>query len=361
MKARDLLVPIYAVGVFGALLQLTGGIWDVSWHILGVVDTFFTPSHLVLYAGIGLVLLAAGVGLYVRFRGFAPGAPDRFLLTGLLFALVAGSLQVAAGPFDFWWHENFGFDPFLFTPPHAILIVGVALAGIGMGVGAVRLLQARRSGLDLGAFRITRRGLHVLAVVGLTTLWLGLNGLVYLLADIGGFAFTFGLGEPFLAQAALPALILATSFLGLTGTLVFLSAKRILGWRGAATAVAVMGAAIMATASLGFRAANDPENGAVIAAFIPLYLAFLLPVALFDFLVKDLRSWWGTLVAAVLLAPFASFLDGFYSLGLWTEVPQFIPFLLVPIVLMGLVAGLTQLRFTDSLLSREMATAGRAG
>ncbi|MFQ5918942.1 MAG: hypothetical protein ACE5I4_02700 [Thermoplasmata archaeon] len=356
MKARNLLVPVYALGVFGALLQLTGGIWDVSWHILGIVETFFTPPHLVLYTGIGLVLFAAVVGIYVRFRGFARGAADRFLLTGLLIALVGGGLQVAAGPFDFWWHENFGFDPFLFTPPHAILIVGVALAGIGMGVGAVRVLQAQRAGLDLGAFRITRRRLHVLAVVGLTTLWLGLNGLVYLLADVGGIAYTFGLGEPFLVQAALPAFILATSFLGLTGTLVFLSAKRILGWRGAATAVAVLGAAIVAAASLGFQAANDPENGAVIAAFIPLYLAFLLPVALFDFLVKDLRSWWTTLVAAVLLAPFASYLDGFYSLGFWIDFPQSIPFLLIPMFLMGLVAGLTQLRFSESLLSREMAS-----
>ncbi len=98
-------------------------------------------------------------------------------------------------------------------------------------------------------------------MVGLTTLWLGLNGIVYLLVDTGGIAYTFGLGEPFLAQAALPAFVLAVSFLGLTGTLVFLSAKRILGWRGAATAMAVLGAAIVATVSLVFRAANDPENG----------------------------------------------------------------------------------------------------
>ncbi len=76
---------------------------------------------------------------------------------------------------------------------------------------------------------------------------------------------------------------------------------------------------------------------------------------------KDLRSWWRTLAAAVLLAPFASFLDGFYSLALRTIVPQFIPLLLVPMVLMGLVAGLTQLRFSGLLLSREMAAVARAG
>ncbi len=357
MKARDLLVPAYALGVFGALLQITGGVWDVSAHILGLVETFFTPSHLVLYAGIALVLLAVVVGVYVRFRGLARGPTDRFLLTGLLIALVGGGLQVAAGPFDSWWHATYGFDAFLFTPPHSLLVVGIALTGIGMGVGAVRLLQAHRAGVDLGAFRISRRGLHVLAVMGLTTLWLGLNGLVYLLTDTGGIAYTFGFGEPFLAQAGLPAFILGTSFLGLTGTLVFLSAKRILGWRGGATVVALLGAVIIATLSLGFRAANDPANGGAIAAFIPLYLAFLLPVALFDVLVRDLRSWRVTLLAGVLLAPFASFLDGFYSVGLWTEGPQFIPFLLVPILLMGLVAGLTQLRFSESLLSREMASA----
>ncbi len=357
MKARDLLVPAYALGVFGALLQLTGGIWDVSGHILGIVERFDTLPHLVLYAGIAMVLLAVVVGVYIRFRAFAGGTSDRFLLTGLLIALVGGGLQVAAGPFDSWWHATRGFDAFLFTPPHSLLIVGIALTGMGMGVGTVRLLQAHRAGVDLGAFRISRRLLHLLAVMGLTALWLGLNGLVYLLADTGGIADTFGFGEPFLAQAAPPVFILGTSFLGLTGTLVFLSAKRILRWRGAATAVALLGATIVATASLSFRAANDPVSGAAIAAFIPLYLAFLLPVALFDVLVRDLRSWWVTLLAAVLLAPFSAFLDGFYSSGLFTEAPESIPFLLVPIVLMGLVAGLTQLRFSESLLSRALASA----
>ncbi len=357
MKARDLLVPAYAVGVFGAFLQLTGGIWDVSWHILGIVETFDTLPHLILYAGIALALLAVVVGVYIRFRGFAHGTADRFLLTGLLIALVGGGLQVAAGPFDSWWHATYGFDAFLFTPPHSLLIVGIALTGVGMGVGTVRLLQAHRARVDLGASWITRKGLHVLAIMGLTTVWLGLNGLVYLLTDSGGIAYTFGFGESFLAQAGLPIFILGTSFLGLTGTLVFLSAKRILRWRGAATAVALLGAAMIATLSLGFRAANNPVHGAAIAAFIPLYRAFLVPVALFDVLVRDLRSWWVTLLAATLLAPFASFLDGFYSLGLWTEGPQFIPFLLVPLLLMGLVAGLTQLRFSESLLSRAMASA----
>lgn len=360
MRARDLLIPAYTLGVVGALLQLTGGIWDVSWHILDMVETFFTPPHTVVYTGVALVAVAALVGLYVRFRGFAPGAPDRFLLTGLLLALVGGGLQIVAGPIDFWWHDNFGFDPVLFSPPHALLIVGGAVTGIGMGMGAVRLLQGHRNGLDLGAFPYPPRGLHLLAVGGLTALWLGLNDLVYLAADVGGIAYTFGLGDAFVEQATPPAVVLATALFALTGTLVFLSAKRIFGWKGAATSVALLGAAIMATANLAFRAVNDPTGGAAIASFIPLYLAFVTPIAAFDFLVRDLGGRAKALLAAVLLAPFASFLDGFYSLGLWVGAPEFVPQLVVPLLLAGLVAGLTQLRFTDSLVSRKLAGPVRA-
>src|SRR2546428_293740 len=52
LEADRLLTPLYGLGVVGALLQVAGANWDVSSHILGIVDSFFTPSHLVLYLGI---------------------------------------------------------------------------------------------------------------------------------------------------------------------------------------------------------------------------------------------------------------------------------------------------------------------
>ena len=112
--SSDLLVPTYMVGVVGAFLQISGGIWDVSSHIIGIVETFFTVPHLVLYAGVLLCLVASLTGVLLRRRLGSSVAPGLF--AGLRVSLVGGGLQVIAGPFDLWWHSTYGFDPHLFTP-----------------------------------------------------------------------------------------------------------------------------------------------------------------------------------------------------------------------------------------------------
>src|SRR5713101_1586959 len=106
----DLLVPTYIVGVVGAFLQISGGIWDVSSHIMGIVETFFTVPHLVLYTGVVLSLVASLTGLALR-KSVGARTVEPSLFTGLRVSLVAGALQVVAGPFDVWWHSTYGFDP----------------------------------------------------------------------------------------------------------------------------------------------------------------------------------------------------------------------------------------------------------
>src|SRR5881409_147207 len=76
--SSDLLVPTYMVGVVGAFLQISGGIWDVSSHIIGIVETFFTVPHLVLYAGVLLCLVASLTGVLLRRRLGSSAAPGLF-------------------------------------------------------------------------------------------------------------------------------------------------------------------------------------------------------------------------------------------------------------------------------------------
>jgi len=161
----DLLVPTYIVGVVGALLQISGGIWDVSSHIMGIVETFFTVPHLVLYSGVLLCLVASLTGVVLRRRVGSSVASGLF--TGLRVSLVGGALQVVAGPFDLWWHSAYGFDPHLFTPSHSLLITGLVLNGVGMGIAATRLVQAGRAGTGLGRFAPGTRWLELLALVAL--------------------------------------------------------------------------------------------------------------------------------------------------------------------------------------------------
>src|SRR5438309_2733660 len=182
LNSRGLLVPTYGLGVVGAFLQVAGANWDVSSHVLGIVDTFFTPPHLVLYLGILLSLVAGIIGVLI----IRPKGDDRQIGLGLKVSLGGSTIQLIAAPLDFTWHELFGFDPFLFTPTHSMLIVGLALCGIGMTVGAMRLL--RRDG--------SSRTLKLLGTLSLATIWLDLNFLVLWLINAQGVAYTFAICSP---------------------------------------------------------------------------------------------------------------------------------------------------------------------
>jgi len=345
----DLLVPTYIVGVVGAFLQISGGIWDVSSHIMGIVETFFTVPHLVLYTGVLLCLVASLTGVMLR-RGLTSSVASG-LFTGLRVSLVGGALQVIAGPFDLWWHSTYGFDPHLFTPSHSLLITGLVLNGVGMGIAATRLVQASRAGIDLGRFSPRTRWLESLALVSLCGVWLGLNGLVYLVTDIDGLNYTFHLGQSWVDAAAPVSFVIMGLLLAGVASLMFIVTKRTFPWTGAVSIVAVMVAVVVGTANLGFRAwyqtGIDPSEGARIASFIPVYLSFLVPVVLLDYASARELDRVRAVLFATLVAPFASYLDGFYSLVLWVSRPNLVPMLLIPMFAAGAIAAMFRTRFVN--------------
>jgi hypothetical protein len=358
---RNLWVPVYTVGIFGAFLQVAGGTWDVAWHALERVDSFFALNHIPLYAGVGLSLLAAFFGLILQRRGGPTGEVPPRLATGLRVGLLGGVVQVIAGGFDGWWHTNFGFDPFLFTPSHSLLVVGIVLSTLGMAIGAARLLRLHESAPQLLGALASRRWLQVLVIVALTNLWLALNATVYLLADVDGMAYTFRLGQTFVAQTTLPAVVAAVTALGITGTIVFFAAKSLLEFRGGVSIMAALAAAVLGVANLAFRAlaTTNPADAARFGGFIPLYLTFLIPVFAFDFFTKDTSPKRVKILGAALVGPFASYLDGWYGLALWTQVEVLVPWLLVPTMLAGLVGVLARSRLTTVLTAESVAASPR--
>ncbi len=364
---KGLIIPVYALGVVGAFLQIAGANWDVSSHILGVVDTFFTPPHSVLYAGILLVLIAGVLGVWLARRVDDEG--QRGVFTGLKVAFAGSMIQLIAAPLDFWWHSAFGFDPFLFTPTHSLLIIGLALGGIGMTTGVLRLLQSNGT-----------KVLKLLVVLSLGTLWLDINFLVLWLFNAEGIAYTFRICPPaviyarscafvdtYQAVTYLPALFLDA----VGGTVVILLTKRLLGWRGALTSVAVIVVAVNAAANLGFSAfmllfvgvpgsfyftTPTQTAGAGIASIILPYIALLIPVALFDAVVSQNRRM--VLIASLVAGPLSVYLDGRFSTfsGLWSPDLSF-PVLLVPMLLGGLLGRGLREKLADALLpSRVQGT-----
>ena len=368
MDAERLLIPLYGLGVVGAFLQVAGANWDVSSHILGIVDSFFTPSHLVLYLGILLVLLAGFLGVWFERQTDAKLRP---FFTGFRVAFAGSLIQLVAGPLDLWWHSVYGFDPFLFTPTHSMLIVGLALGGVGMAVGTLRLMQRNNEGTRL---------LKFLAALILGTLWLDVNFVVLWLANAEGVAYTFRVCAPqvifarscafvgaFQGVIYLPALFLDA----LGGAAVILLATRTMGRRGVLTSVAAIVVAVNATANLGFTAymllyvrvpgsfyfAGPTQTaGAGLASIIPPYLAILFPVLLFD--AYAWREGRGTLVASLVAGPLSVFLDGRFSIfsGLWSPDVSTLLYLL-PMMLGGLAARGIRGRLEDALLSGRVPTA----
>ena len=362
LDAERMLTPLYGLGVVGAFLQVAGANWDVSSHILGSVDTFFTPSHLVLYLGILLVLLAGFRGVWLETSADAKLRP---FFIGFRVAFAGSLIQLVAGPLDLWWHSVYGFDPFLFTPTHSMLIVGLALGGVGMAVGTLRLLKKNN---DI-------RLLQFLGALVLATLWLDVNFLVVWLANAQGIAYTFGVCAPQVIYARrcafvgsyetaifLPALFLDA----LGGAAVILLAARTMGRRGALTTVAAIVVAVNATANLGFTAymilyvgvpgsfyfaAPTQTAGVEIASSIPPYLALLIPVLLLDLLTKK-QEGRRTLFASLVAGPLSIFLDARFSFfsGLWSPDVTILLYIL-PMALGGLAARGIRGRLEEALLS----------
>ncbi|OLE75663.1 hypothetical protein AUG19_04910 [archaeon 13_1_20CM_2_54_9] len=375
----NLVTPAHIVGVVGAFLQISGGTWDVASHVMGIVETFFTIPHMILYAGVGLSLLASLTGLALTRTVSLNNKPQSALLTGLKVSLIGGVLQLVAGPFDFWWHSTYGFDPHLFTPSHSLLITGIILSGVGMAIGTTRLVQASRSGLSLGRFASVKL-LGLLSVVAFSTLWLDLNGLVYLITDVDGLNYTFHLGDAWVNQAGPVQFVAIGILLAGVGGLVVLTTKRTLGWTGAVSAVTLLTAVVVASANLGFRAwyltnSANPANvaaGNIIASFIPLQLLFVVPLIIFDLVLRPGRERWLTLGSA-LMALFASYLDGFYSVALWTngvhnpvmELPLsrliLIAAMAAPMLVAGAVGAGYQARLGKVLVSSELSLSPRLG
>ncbi|HEX6289561.1 MAG TPA: hypothetical protein VFZ66_10240 [Herpetosiphonaceae bacterium] len=108
--------------------------WDIAEHAKGAVDRFWYPPHYGIYLGILIAALVPLAGLIVLLR--APGLPFEKLRENpaLVMVIVANSLSFTGAPFDAWWHETFGLDLTIWSPPHLHILLGTVLAALGCAV-----------------------------------------------------------------------------------------------------------------------------------------------------------------------------------------------------------------------------------
>lgn len=124
---------ILIVSTLGSFMQISGASWDITSHLLNQPDSFFTPSHAMLYTGIGLLAISAGVGSYILRRKKIKQYNSSISLSFKL--LIIGSfLSLIAGPLDYFWHQSFGLDGLL-SPTHITLATGMLVNSVAVFIG----------------------------------------------------------------------------------------------------------------------------------------------------------------------------------------------------------------------------------
>ncbi len=144
--------PVMAV-LAASTFVAAGIIWDISWHETIGRDTFWTPAHMMEYIGGLLAGLSCGwLVLRMTFRGSAAEkrATVRFWgFQGPLGAWVAiwGTFaMLSSAPFDNWWHNAYGLDVKIISPPHMLLALGI----VSIQVGALLMTVAWRNRVGVG-------------------------------------------------------------------------------------------------------------------------------------------------------------------------------------------------------------------
>jgi hypothetical protein len=261
-RATNLALLLLTIATSGAFLQIGGTSWDVTSHIMKEPETFFTPSHAVLYTGIVLLTLAAGIGGFVLIRN--KEIRRKSFASGFKLLIIGSMVSLAAGPSDFLWHEAFGVDGLL-SPPHLALITGMLINSIAVVLGLARI---RYTGLTPSKEKIVRLAL----IPAFAALWFTMIWYVYM------FSLPFSNGEDFKFNPnPNVAALIATISLPFLSSIVFLSASKAIGWPGGATSVAVL---IVGLNSF----ANVIPTVPSMISFLPWYLI----IAIFPALIADL-------------------------------------------------------------------------
>ncbi|HZV35825.1 MAG TPA: hypothetical protein VFB72_14715 [Verrucomicrobiae bacterium] len=127
---------------------LIGIIWDISWHMSIGRDTFWTPAHMAIYFG-GALAGSIGGWLALKYTFFS--TPEERAASVNIFgaraplgawvAIWGAMAMLTSAPFDDWWHNAYGLDVKIISPPHTLLGLGM----LAVSIGALLLTLARQN------------------------------------------------------------------------------------------------------------------------------------------------------------------------------------------------------------------------
>ena len=148
---------------------VVGLLWDISWHMSIGRDTFFAPPHMLEY--ISGVVAGLSCGYVVLRTTFAGSERDKAATVswwgyfraplGAWITIWGTFTMLLSAPFDDWWHNAYGLDVKIISPPHMVLLAGM----LGIMTGALVLTLSSQNRAEPGSFA-QRRDSWMFAAAG---------------------------------------------------------------------------------------------------------------------------------------------------------------------------------------------------
>ncbi|MFZ9046836.1 MAG: hypothetical protein ACO2ZZ_13340 [Cyclobacteriaceae bacterium] len=136
---------VYA-SVIASLSIIAGLIWDISWHISIGRDGLLSPPHLVIYFGAVVAGIFSGFKV-LKTSFFSDQAEKEKAINfwgifygslGALFCIWGAFAMLTSAPFDDWWHNTYGLDVKILSPPHTVLALGIGAIQLGAVISALQ-------------------------------------------------------------------------------------------------------------------------------------------------------------------------------------------------------------------------------
>ena len=260
-------VSVLILATIGVFIQTEGASWDVTSHLLRRPETFFTPSHTMLYTGVGLSIIAAAISAHLLRKNDAEIRTKSFS-TALKLLIIGSAISLVAGPSDYLWHQVFGVDGLL-SPTHLTLVTGMLINCIAVVLGLARIIVHFPTAIE----RRLRTLIKVAMIPAFAVMWVMMIWYVYMFALplSNGQHFNFNLNpthESIISVIALPTI----------GSIAFITASRTIGSFGAASAVTAL--------LLGMNSFANIVPSNQLMPFLPWYLMLIIPAILADLILN---------------------------------------------------------------------------
>jgi hypothetical protein len=177
VSAGSLSIPWYIwCNLLAVACGVVGGVWDISWHESVGRDTFWTPAHILIQ----LCGIISGLGcgyliLSTTFRKDSPLRASSVSMWGFrgplgAFLCAWGAVaMITSAPFDNWWHNAYGLDVKILSPPHILLALG--MTGIRFGTLVLVLAELNRA---VGEYRVRLERVLFLSIMFLFGMTVGI-------------------------------------------------------------------------------------------------------------------------------------------------------------------------------------------